>query len=494
MPSNSPKRPDDWDRSIVKKHEKPRMPLFVLQAKLRCLLLKYALMRDRSAPDVEISDKTIKKKWSNEKNATIDWIKHAVDSRRDEISLTLEQMDKNLAQRAIVWDFKTSIVKEWWKDKLLARFKTEYWLTVQLDATLTDLNRFLDYCVIHSFIPMFDRIIINGEDILKIPGIYTILYSKISSHNWTILNSLYNELDREYESRPDIKPAFETILPWINKFLECRDSIYQNLFGERLAKIKQTGINSERIFSEAATSIDNEIINKIWISSTGCKPCTYEQDHGKELDLCYKMKREKSHHNIREIWIQLTMMSDNSKLSQKEKKVEGYLHTRPISDIDYSNIDYKDSTDRHNFILLSVNWEFENQSQKINELYKEWRSSPLEREKYWKIPYFVDTLDPELIKPAEVVYIALNMLYKKINFKFSNNDGYLRACKTKWIIFGKNQEEINWIKLNKISIDSAEVTKLKYTWGHSKWHDLLKHKYTISYDWEKMWTIVVYWM
>ena len=110
---------------------------------------------------------------------------------------------------------------------------------------------------------MFDRIIINGEDILKIPGIYTILYSKISSHNWTILNSLYNELDREYESKPDIKPAFEIILPWINKFLECRDSIYQNLFGERLAKIKQTGINSERIFSEAATSIDNEIINKI---------------------------------------------------------------------------------------------------------------------------------------------------------------------------------------------------------------------------------------
>ena len=127
-------------------------------------------------------------------------------------------------------------------------------------------------------------------------------------------------------------------------------------------------------------------------------------------------------------------------------------------------------------------------------MYKEWRDSPLEREKYWKIPYFVDTLDPDYIKPADVIYIALNMLYKKINFKFSNNEGYLDACNKTWIMYEKNQEEINWIKLNKISIDSAEVIKLKYTWGHPKWHDLLKHKYTISYDWEKMWTIIVYWM
>ena len=479
MSSSSSERPKNRDINIGKKHIKPKKPLLKLQAEQWCSLLRYALMKSKITPDVQTNE---------EKIETTNWINKVINKEREKI-LWILNIDKNLKNRSIVWDFVANEIKEWWKDKLLVKFKTKYWLDVNLDATTSDLNKFLDYCSMHSFIPMFNRIIINGEDILKIPGIYTVLCSKISSKNWTILNSLYNELSKEYESRPDIKQALETIIPWINKFLEYRDSIYQNLFGEKLPKVKQSGSISERVFSEAATRIEDEVIQKIWTCSTGAKICSYAHDHGSEWDLYFKYRKLPQHHNIREILTQLTMMGDDSELSQKEGKVEGYLHMRPISDIDY-----KDSTDRHNFILLSINWEFEKQAKTVTDWYKKWRDSPSEREKSWKISYFVDTLDPEIIRPAEVIYIALNMLYKKINFKISDNEEYLNVCNTIGTIYEKNQEEINWIKLNKICIDSAEVTKLKYTWWHSKWHDLLKHKYTISYDWEKMWTIVVYWM
>lgn len=479
MSPNSLEKAKNRDINTVKKHIKPKKPLLKLQAEQWCSLLRYALMKGKM---------TVNEHATKEKSETINWMNQVIDKEREKIIWILN-MDKSLKNRSIVWDFEACEIKEWWKDKLLIRFKTKYWLDVKLDATTSDLNKFLDYCSMHSFIPMFNRIIINGEDILKIPGIYTVLCSKISSKNWTILNSLYNELSKEYESRPDIKPALETILPWINKFLEYRDSIYQNLFGEKLPKVKQSGSISERVFSEAATRIEDDVIQKVWISSTGAKMCSYDDDHGSEWDLYFKYRKIPQHHNIREILTQLTMIDDDGKLAQKEGKVEGYLHMRPLSDIDYH-----DSTDRHNFILLSINWEFENKAQEVTEWYKKWRDSPSEREKSWTISYFVDTLDPEIIRPAEVIFIALNMLYKKINFKFSDNEEYLKVCNNTWIIYENNQKEINGIKLNKISIDSAEVTNLKYNWKHPNWHGLLKHKYMISYDWKKMWTIVVYWM
>jgi len=479
MQSNKLEKSQNTKVNIGKKHLKPKKPLLTRQAEEWCSLLKYALMKGKMVQNEDMTEKKLE---------TSNWMNQVINKEREKIIWILN-IDKNLKNRSIVWDFEACEIKEWWKDKLLVRFKTKYWLDVKLDATTSDLNRFLDYCSMHSFIPMFNRIIINGEDILKIPGIYTVLCSKISSKNWTILNSLYNELSKEYEARPDIKQALETILPWINKFLEYRDSIYQYLFGEKLPKVKQSGSISERVFSEAATRIEDDVIKNIWICSTGAKICSYDDDHGSEWDLYFKYRKIPQHHNIREILTQLTMIDDENKLAQKEEKVEGYLHMRPISDIDY-----QDSTDRHNYILLSINWEFENKAKDVTEWYKKWRDSPSEREKSWKISYFVDTLDPEIIRPAEVIFIALNMLYKKINFKFSDNEEYLKVCNKTGIIYENNQNEINWIKLNKISIDSAEVTKLKYTWGHPNWHDLLKHKYTISYDWIKMWTIVVYWI
>jgi len=482
MPHNSRNNPSKSPNNYKHTHIKPKEELLKVQVEKWSALLKEALVSLKTASEKKDLNEIVDK--GRGKICRI----LREDEKRERIRGILSK-DKNLERRWIVWDFVAYDIKELWKDKILIRFITNYWLKVDLDADTNNLNRFLDYCSIHSFIPMFDRIIINWEYVSEINGINSILNCKISSWHWSILNSLYNELNREYESRPDIKPALEQILPWIDKFLGYRDSIYQYLFGKRLQKLKQTGSISERVFAEAARRIEPKIIESIWINSTGAKICSYDDDHGREADLYFKLRKLSSYHNIREILTQLTMISDDKELAQKEKKVEGYLHMRLISDNDYI-----DSEDKHNFILLSVNWEFEKNAQIINEKYKEWRNSPLEREKSWKISLFVDTIDPEYIKPAEVIYIALNMLYKKINFKLSSNDEYLKICNNTWVIFEKNTKEINWIKLNRISIDSAEVTKLKYKWDHPNWHDLLKHKYSISYDWIKMWTIVVYWM
>ena len=101
-------------------------------------------------------------------------------------------------------------------------------------------------------------------------------------------------------------------------------------------------------------------------------------------------------------------------------------------------------------------------------------------------------MDHEIIKPAEIIYIALHMLYKKFDFKNTTKESYIQACKKLWKIDKSNTNEIHWIKISDIFVSEASVERLENKNWLNNW--ILKHKYIITYHWEKMWTIVVYWM
>ena len=107
-----------------------------------------------------------------------------------------------------------------------------------------------------------------------------------------------------------------------------------------------------------------------------------------------------------------------------------------------------------------------------------------------KFPFFIDTIKPDVIKPAEVMYIALHLLYKKYDFKNSQKASYLTACKKIGKIDKQNSEIINGIKLSEIMVDEAYVQTIKN--NHPKGESPLKHEYLISYLGERMGKIIVY--
>ena len=109
---------------------------------------------------------------------------------------------------------------------------------------------------------------------------------------------------------------------------------------------------------------------------------------------------------------------------------------------------------------------------------------------------FIDTFptDEEVQKilPAEIIYIAFHMLYKRFNFKYSLEETYLNNIKNKIVgaINWKNRWEINWIKLSDIGIKDCSIEKIKNP--RPNYPCILKHRFSISYQWEPMWVIVIY--
>ena len=124
---------------------------------------------------------------------------------------------------------------------------------------------------------------------------------------------------------------------------------------------------------------------------------------------------------------------------------------------------------------------------------------------------FIDTFptDEEVQKilPAEIIYIAFHMLYKRFNFKYSLEETYLNNFKNKKIgaINWKNNWVIKWIeptdskerelhdysiKLSDIRIDECLVEEIENPRPNYPW--ILKHRFSISYQWKTMWVIVIY--
>lgn len=408
--------------------------------------------------------------------------KSVLNSERKQIQDILEDRMLYLKNMAIVWDLEAYTKKEWWKEQLFVKFNWKYGLKLDI----YNLNSFLDFCSTHAFIPMIDKIIIDGKDVSEIKKLFWLFNLALFCKDWAIANTLRNEIHKLEES---MQPATREILDWIQNISRYINYSYQYLSGKNLDRIKNNGTISENIFAEVAINLENHIRNKVWVVSSYMKLWWYEQDINEKTDLNFVLRKTETQDYL-VVPTQLTI-SANWALKHKEAWVENYILNSICNQKDMPN----------NFIILSINWDFKknisNSDDKNNQIirdYKEWLNNPNEREKsaWWKFPLFIDTLNPKIIKPAEIMYIALHMLYKKFDFKNTNKSSYINACKKIGKLDKTNTSEIHGINLNEIFIETAEVHNIECK--DPRWHDILKHKYLVSYQWETMWTIVVYWI
>ena len=390
-----------------------------------------------------------------------------------------------LVKRAIVWDIRSYTKRIWWEDKMIVQFKCKYGLWITVD----NINSFLDFCAIHGFIPMVDKIFIESDDgpkdISKIKELYTLFAFAITKpSNPLIANSLVNEI-KKLESTSQW-PARE-VLYYLQQIVWYTMSTYQYLLWDGLQKLKNIWTLSENIFAEIAIRIENQIRDKIWIESSYLKLAWYKDDMEKKTDMDFIIKRT-SNQSYQLIPLQFTTWSSTS-VRTKERDIEKYL-------IKWIN----EWSREWSFIIFSVNGEFSKYITHgesddrlfLNKEYNVWINNPVEREKnVWsKFPLFIDSIDPRIIQPAEIMYIALHMLYKKYNFRYSEKDTYINSFRTEWKIDKSNHWEINDIKLSDIYIKECSISKIENPRPDYPW--ILKHKFKVSYLWEDMWIIVIY--
>jgi hypothetical protein len=203
--------------------------------------------------------------------------------------------------------------------------------------------------------------------------------------------------------------------------------------------------------------------------STSLKLAKYSEDINNKTDMIFSIRKTLKQH-YQPINMQFTTLRQTHQ-AEKESDLEKHiLDTLRSNDIEEKN-------KPKSFILLTVNGEYskhvvhknahneekekrKKESTIINEEYKDWINSPQEREKYMgsKFPLFIDSIDPKLIQSAEVMYIALNMLYKKHNFRYTEEKTYINSFKEHTSIDGANPFSINGIKLSDICINECSLT------------------------------------
>lgn len=402
-------------------------------------------------------------------------------NENDYIKNILEERSDLFVRRAIVWDIQSYSRKLWWEERQITQFKCKYGLWITID----NLNSFLDFCAIHGFIPMVDKIYLEWNDISQIKELYNFFAFVITKPtNPLIVNSLANEIKKLEEKFQ--WPAKEVLL-YLQQIVGYTASTYQYLLWDRLQKINNLWTLSENIFAEIAIRIENQIREKVWIESSYLKLAWYKDDMEKKTDMDFIIKKTPNQ-SYQVIPMQFTTRSTKWE-RMKEDDIEQFLIKRINSWIS-----------QNSFLLFAVNWEFSRHITHwdkedrvlLNKEYNDWIDNPKERAKnIWsKFPLFIDSIDPKIIQPAEVMYIALHMLYKKYNFRYSTKESYLNSFRHKGKIDRTNRWEINGIKLSEIFIDESDIEEIQNPRPGFPW--ILKHRFTVSYGGEFVWVIVVY--
>ena len=432
-------------------------------------------------------------------------------TENEAIRKILEKRSDLFVKRAIVGD----IVCDKDIDARVIKFKCKYWLWI----TVNNLNSFLDFCAIHGFIPMIDKIYIWWQDVSKIKKLYTFFAFVVNkSSNPLIRNSLFNEIDKLDKS---VQWPAREIVYYVRRIIDHNLRTYQYLLWENLQKLNNKWALSENIFAEAAIRVENQIRDKIWIESSYLKLAWYNDDNESKTDMKFIIKKT-STQSYQDIPMQFTT-SWPVWVMEKERDIEKYIFQ---------------SLNEHkkiwNFIIFAVNGEFskhishwdnfeEDNDKKtsskeldeeiLNKEYNDWINNFEERQKNAgnnRFPLFIDSIDSKFIKPAEIMYIALHMLYKKYNFRYTTKKSYLDSFKkldkidktNHSIINEKDTDKEKRINLSDIEIkdfsknngsfnvDWCSVEKIKNP--RPNFPSLLKHRFLISYQGEHMWTIVIY--
>ena len=437
---------------------------------------------------------------SNSKEKSWVWKKKNFSTERDAIKDILEWTSDFFWKKAIVVDIYTYSKKVWWEEKWMIKYKCKYWLWI----TISNLNSFITFCKIHWFIPMVDQVIIetdeddpNKKKLSKKNLLWLFKHAIDEISHEDSMSITLNEIQNKTEYK-EIQWILKEIVSSMFQIIHYNTKTYQSTYWKKLNKFTNIWSLSENIFVEVALRLENQIREKLSIESSYLDLAKYEEDTDEKTDMKFRI-RKTAKQDYQKIPMQFTS-SRKTWQESKEENIEKHL-MKEFRSNNNKKIDH--------FILLTVNWEFskhiihkarweqekkesDNNFTIINEEYQDWINNPQEREKNIdsKFPLFIDSIDPKLIQPAEIMYIALHMLYKQHSFRYTKKKTYIDSFRGNTKINKTNPFTINGIKLSEISIKDCSIEPLT---DPRLWYEvLLKHRFEIFYQWERMWVIVIY--
>ena len=308
-----------------------------------------------------------------------DWNKKKPRTEKDTIRDILEERSDLFWRRAIVWDIISYSTKIWWEERQMTKFKCKYWLSITVD----NLNSFLDFCAIHGFIPMVDKIYVEWHDVSQIKELYNFFAFVVAKPgNPLIANSLANEIKKLESS---LQSSAKEVLLYLQQIVAYTMSTYQYLLWDKIQKIKNIWTLSENIFAEIAIRLENQIRERIWIESSYLKLAWFKDDTEKKTDMDFIIKRtpNQSYQLIPMQFTTTWVVWEKI----KEKSVETYL----IKTIN-------ENVKLRSFLIFAVNgefskhithwdsWDKENNQEieedmPLNKEYRNWINNPREREK-----------------------------------------------------------------------------------------------------------------
>lgn len=279
----------------------------------------------------------------------------------------MESADNFFRQRGIVFNIECFEKKIAGKMEMIVQLDCHYGLKERIN----NLNSFLDFCAIHGFMPMIDKIIIKGKEVSQIKELYSLFSFALFEKDPLIANIMVNEIEKLEDS---LQKPMKDILHYIHSITEYTTKTYQYLLGNHAQKLRNEGVVSESIFAELTLRLENEIRKQVGIASSYMKLANYTDDTEKKTDMNFVFKKTPGQ-NYNFVPVQFTI-SANSGLEKKKTDIENFLfqqlfNKKPV---------------RNNFLLLSVNGAFKQAFSEKGEFsilkeYKEWLDAREEREK-----------------------------------------------------------------------------------------------------------------
>lgn len=188
--------------------------------------------------------------------------KALLNSEREKIAQILQEAPEILEKRAIVGDIKSYAVKRAGKTERVLIFDCKYGLKQEI----RNLNSFVDFCAIHGFVPLIDRILIEIDgrerEISEIKELYHFFHFAMFENNPIIANTIANEIEKIEQSLAT-QGSFRELVSAVQTLTAYTTSTYQYLLGPKLQKMKNPGVLSENVFTEIALRIENQVREKV---------------------------------------------------------------------------------------------------------------------------------------------------------------------------------------------------------------------------------------
>lgn len=227
----------------------------------------------------------------------LEWKDKKYETERDVIENMLYKKSDFLWRRAILWDILSYSIKTWeegvsqWEEKEITQFRCKYGLWI----TVNNLMSLLNFCAVHGFIPLVDKIYIEWQEVSKVKELSSLFSFTWKNSNASEMNPQFSLAfwDQAWKLDKRVERASRRALDSLEKVYWYHEEIYPYLTWDNLEKHDGNNIwaSSENIFVEIAIRLENQIREKIWIESSYMFLAWYKNDQNEKTDMHFVIQK-----------------------------------------------------------------------------------------------------------------------------------------------------------------------------------------------------------